>query len=226
MATLQTKLGKVAKRMKDSTLRSEKSIAYTAFAVGGYSNLLPLLNKLKVPYRAIDGETKMAERSTLIQTYNTNEVRNFVISTAGNVGINLFCTNHIHIIDTAPNMKDIDQAIGRGLRKKSHWGQKVVGREAACDLPASPDNATVTVHYWLAVPNIDKAKEIIDDYTTNPSKWTLTQDEKTGSMIIEDNEHVKDFFKLMGLNNNKDKSTSRQWKDVWQYITAHRTRSN
>jgi SNF2 family DNA or RNA helicase len=99
-----------------------KFVIFSHFLNMGMRPLMEYLDRKKIPYKSITGDTSKQERQNAVNAYNTKAVRILFISKAGSEGLDLKNTNNIIIMESSWNLNSIEQIIGRGVRYKSHEG--------------------------------------------------------------------------------------------------------
>lgn len=110
------KLQWVEKYLKNN--KRIKTIIFSQFDEMGVKQIEKICKKLNVKYDIITGKTQ--NRDEIIQKYNNNEIDVMLISRAGGEGLNYLQTRSVIIMQPGWNPAEIEQAIGRAVRFKSH----------------------------------------------------------------------------------------------------------
>ena len=112
------KLTALTSLLKSYVANGDRVLIFSQFVM--VLNLLePLLNKLKLPFSRLDGDTAISTRQPLIDDFTTSDppIPVFLLSTkAGGAGINLACANKVVIFDSSFNPQDDIQAENRAHR--------------------------------------------------------------------------------------------------------------
>lgn len=97
-----------------------KFVIFSHFLNMGIRPLMAYLDKKKIPYGSITGDTSKQERQIAVNDYNSGKIKILFISKAGSEGLDLKETTNIIIMESSWNLNSIEQIIGRGVRYKSH----------------------------------------------------------------------------------------------------------
>ena len=81
-------------------------------------------NIIHVPYATISGNTKIKERSTLVNDYNAGNITVMFLTRAGGEGIDLKGTDAIVIMEPTWNESNTEQVVARAIRFRSHEGPR------------------------------------------------------------------------------------------------------
>ena len=101
---------------------NDKFVIFSHFLNMGIKPLMKYLDKKKIPYSYITGNSTKQDRSNAVSDYNNGVTNILFISKAGSEGLDLKATNNIIIMESSWNLNSIEQIIGRGARYKSHEG--------------------------------------------------------------------------------------------------------
>jgi superfamily II DNA or RNA helicase len=104
-----------------------KHLIYSIYkSKGGVVLLNTLLNKCGIKAAIFSGDLNDSKRLKLLKKYNSPENRDgelitvLLITEAGEQGLTLLETNHVHIVESSRYSYKTQQAIGRVVRYKSH----------------------------------------------------------------------------------------------------------
>jgi superfamily II DNA or RNA helicase len=101
-----------------------KSIVYSNYIDAGITPLAKHLDGIK--YKTFTGGMTDKEKQEAVDLYNKGKINALLLSGSGAEGIDLKNTGSIHILEPHWNKNKIEQVIGRGVRYKSHKGDKTV----------------------------------------------------------------------------------------------------
>ena len=124
----------------------EKTVIFSVLVDSGVNTIKRYMDsrkELRDKYVEISGEVKIKERTAMVNRFNSGKAFVFLITKAGGEGLDLKGVRHVIILEQGWNDATNEQAIGRGIRYKSH-----------ADLP--PEERNTTVHYLV----ITKPKEV------------------------------------------------------------------
>lgn len=102
--------------------KGERSVIYSAWKGDGVNLIKQVLNKNKINFSVIDGNTDAVARSRRVERYNKGNTLVLLISSAGSEGLDLKKTRHIVLMEPHWNETRKQQVIGRGVRQGSHDG--------------------------------------------------------------------------------------------------------
>ena len=94
-----------------------KIVIYSQFKDHGI-NLIK--NIIHVPYGTISGETRVADRSKLVDLYNKGKITVLFLTKAGGEGLDLKGTDSILLMEPTWNNNTSEQVIARAIRFQSH----------------------------------------------------------------------------------------------------------
>jgi SNF2 family DNA or RNA helicase len=97
-----------------------KAVVYSNYLNAGVRPLSEKLEAKKIPHAIFDGSLKDKERKEIVEKYNKDKIKALLLTGAGAQGLDLKGTKLIQIMEPHWNSPRIDQAIGRGVRYKSH----------------------------------------------------------------------------------------------------------
>ena len=121
-------------------------VVYASFINTGIGRVEEQLKKFGIGYNAIHGDVTRAERTKIINEYNSGKSPVLLITQAGGQGIDLKETSDIILFDIVWNPANEAQIIGRGVRFGSHTA-------------LSPGRRFVNVHRLaLKMPIADQPK--------------------------------------------------------------------
>ena len=121
-------------------------VVYASFINTGIGRVEEQLKKFGIGYNAIHGDVTRAERTKIINEYNSGKSPVLLITQAGGQGIDLKETSDIILFDIVWNPANEAQIIGRGVRFGSHTA-------------LSPGRRFVNVHRLaLKMPIADEPK--------------------------------------------------------------------
>lgn len=95
-------------------------VVYASFINTGIGRVEEQLKKFGIGYNAIHGDVTRAERTKIINEYNSGKSPVLLITQAGGQGIDLKETSDIILFDIVWNPANEAQIIGRGVRFGSH----------------------------------------------------------------------------------------------------------
>jgi SNF2 family DNA or RNA helicase len=140
----------------------KQRIIFSHFVEKGIRPLEAIMKKFNVKYSVITGDVDEDElRKKAVEDYNNKRVNTMVLSMkAGGEGLDLKNTEEIILVEPGWNESEIRQAIGRGVRFKSHPGK---------------DRATVVVYRLLLtkpkkLDRKDGEPDTIDEYLDDLAK--------------------------------------------------------
>lgn len=93
---------------------------YASFIDTGIGRVEEQFKKFGINFNAIHGDVPRAERTRIIDEYNSGQTPVLLITQAGGVGIDLKETSDIILFDNVWNPANESQIIGRGVRFGSH----------------------------------------------------------------------------------------------------------
>jgi hypothetical protein len=117
-----------------------KGYAYSNYLKGGVDEYSKLLDARGIKHHRFTGEIGDKERKQVVDDYNQGRVKALLLSGAGAEGLDLKGTKMVQMLEPHWNKARTDQAIGRGVRYKSHE-----------HLPEKERNVDV-VHYHSTIP--------------------------------------------------------------------------
>lgn len=103
-------------------------VVYASFINTGIGRVEEQLKKFRIGYNAIHGDVTRAERTKIIDEYNSGKSPVLLITQAGGQGIDLKETSDIILFDIVWNPANEAQIIGRGVRFGSHAALPVAKR--------------------------------------------------------------------------------------------------
>lgn len=109
-------LGKIVEALENNG----RIVVYASFIDTGIGRVEEQLKKFKIGYNAIHGDVSRAERTRIINEYNSGTSPVLLITQAGGQGIDLKETSDIILFDIVWNPANEAQIIGRGVRFGSH----------------------------------------------------------------------------------------------------------
>jgi len=128
--------------------KGRKTLVYSAFKSKGVEILEAELKKKKIPYRAITGDVKEAQRKKNVDAFNKPGRPNVLfITNAGAEGLDLKGVRDVIIFESVWNEAAEDQIIGRAARFGSH-----------AHLPKSKQNVKV---HKLIIVKPRKSKDLV-----------------------------------------------------------------
>jgi SNF2 family DNA or RNA helicase len=95
-------------------------VVYASFINTGIGRVEEQLKKFGIGYNAIHGDVTRADRTKIINEYNSGKSPVLLITQAGGQGIDLKETSDIILFDIVWNPANEAQIIGRGVRFGSH----------------------------------------------------------------------------------------------------------
>lgn len=104
-------------------LKNKKTILYSEFLSKGLALVEDALEKRKIPFFRISGETTMTQRKKIVQKMNTEEEGGcnlILITKAGGEGLDFKGIRKVIILEKGWNVSVEEQVIGRAIRYKSH----------------------------------------------------------------------------------------------------------
>lgn len=107
----------LASRQKDPNFRG---VVYSNYLSGGLNPYSRALQAAKVPHNLFTGETAAKDRDRIVNEYNDGKSPVLLISGAGSEGLDLKGTKMVQLMEPHWNRSRLEQAVGRGVRYKSH----------------------------------------------------------------------------------------------------------
>ena len=141
------------KKIIEDVKEDRKIVIYSNFIESGIKKIEKFLKDSNIDYRSIVGSMSAKERKSSIDDYNSGKIQVLLLSKAGGVGIDLKETNDMIILDVPWNKTNLDQAIGRVARYRSH-----------INLPKSQQKVDIYILYSKKPQSVQKdveAKKII-----------------------------------------------------------------
>jgi len=105
-----------------------KTLVYSGFKDSGVLYIAEHLNKLKIPFDMITGDSSMEERKQIVDDYNDNKTKVLLITMAGSEGLDLKETRQVVLFEPVWNPSTEEQIIGRAVRRNSHANLPVKDR--------------------------------------------------------------------------------------------------
>lgn len=102
------------------SINDYRGVIYSNFLDSGLHHFSRKLDEEGVSHRMFTGGLSDSERKQIVDDYNDGKYQALLISSAGTEGLDLKGTRSIQILDPHFNNEKINQAIGRGVRYKSH----------------------------------------------------------------------------------------------------------
>jgi superfamily II DNA or RNA helicase len=115
------KIDWIINKIKNNQKKNIKLLISSAFKGRGINLVTSRLNKLKIPYLSITGDTKSKDIPLILDKYNSAEFHILFISKAASEGIDLKGVRTVIILEPFWNLSDTQQVIGRAVRFKSHF---------------------------------------------------------------------------------------------------------
>jgi superfamily II DNA or RNA helicase len=106
-----------AAKEKDKNFRA---YVYSNYLGGGLHPYSRALDRAGIKYNLFTGETAPKDRARIIQEYNDGIAPVILASGAGSEGLDLRGTKLVQLMEPHWNDARLEQAIGRGIRYKSH----------------------------------------------------------------------------------------------------------
>jgi superfamily II DNA or RNA helicase len=175
---------------------NQKHMVFTTFVRKGGIELLNTLFKLcgVTPYLYY-GSISTADREKNVKEFNKpirkipvkkkKHIKVILVSEAGAAGITLKGVNHIHILESSTKETITQQAIGRGIRYKSHEG-----------LPANL-RWTKVWRYWSTASLEPINIKVINNYEKEPVEKEITI---TNKMCIDEILYKKGMMDMVLIN--------------------------
>jgi len=107
-------------KIVESLEKGGRIVVYASFINTGIGRVEEQLKKFGIGYNAIHGDVTRAERTKIINEYNSGKSPVLLITQAGGQGIDLKETSDIILFDIVWNPANEAQIIGRGVRFGSH----------------------------------------------------------------------------------------------------------
>lgn len=170
----------------------QKTIVYSSLKSSGIDLISSKLNPRD--YLKITGDIKQSERQTIADRFNDpNGPYVLFITKAGGEGLDLKGVRHIVILEQGWNDSSNEQAIGRGIRYKSHD-----------HLP--PEERNTTVYYLILVKPrhvVERLTEIYNKQGMSPGDEKITSADEHFLRITEskrrENEKMESRFREIDL---------------------------
>jgi len=96
------------------------ALVYSHYLTQGLTVAERLLTQAGLSCVKFTGEQTAAEKADAVARYNRGQVRVFLLSTAGSLGLDLHNTTSVHVMEPGWNEGEILQAVARAVRYKSH----------------------------------------------------------------------------------------------------------
>ncbi|CAM9692654.1 unnamed protein product [Ectocarpus sp. 12 AP-2014] len=96
-----------------------------------------IVGKHEMKKRSIEeysGRTPGSKRARIKERFNEGKTDVLIISSAGSVGLDLWCTSHVFVLDMSWNIPQMNQIIGRAIRFNSHSEKKTGCRHRNVDV--------------------------------------------------------------------------------------------
>lgn len=143
-----------------------RAFIYSNYLDSGIVPLARMLAEKKIPYGVFKGGIGDKERAKIVNDYNTGKTPVLLGTGAATEGLDLRDTSLIQILEPHFNNSRIEQAIGRGIRYKSHEDlppeqRKVVVQRYVSTLPDSRS--------WFGKLTGDKPDTSVDQYLMSRS---------------------------------------------------------
>lgn len=107
------------KGMLDTNPRA-KALVFSNFLDAGVNPYKKRLELEGIPYGEFTGAMTKSHRDQIVKDYNHDKIKAMLLSSAGGEGLDLKGTRLIQILEPHWNEEKLKQAIGRGIRYKSH----------------------------------------------------------------------------------------------------------
>lgn len=138
----------------------EKTVIFSALVGSGINTVKNYMNNTKGlsdKYVEISGKVKISERNEMVKRFNSGKAFVFLITKAGGEGLDLKGVRHVVILEQGWNDATNEQAIGRGIRYKSHD-----------HLPIEERN---TIVHYLVMQKPEKIRKALEElYAKKPRK--------------------------------------------------------
>lgn len=113
-----------------------RGVVYSNYIGAGLKPYSRKLTELGIPHNLFTGETRPEDRARYVNEYNSGKAPVLLISGAGAEGLDLKGTRAVQLLEPHWNNSRGEQAVGRGIRYKSH-----------AHLPESERNVRVQKYY-------------------------------------------------------------------------------
>ncbi len=142
-----------------------KGFVYSNFLGAGVEGMAEALKKKKIKYELFTGQMNDKQKKAAVDAYNKGDAKVLLVSGAGAEGIDLKGTKLIQIMEPHWNSARVEQAIGRGVRHKSHYHLPKKDQHVQINKYVS----TVPQH-WLSKVLGLKSKQGVDAFMMGFSK--------------------------------------------------------
>lgn len=102
--------------------RGQKVMIYTYYKTTVHSILRTMLRQRGIAFGSIDSDIKVADRDNVKDQYNTGMISVLLLSSSGQVGLDLKNTSAVIIVEPDWNESNIQQVMARAIRSGSHDG--------------------------------------------------------------------------------------------------------
>ena len=130
--------------------KSDKTLIYSNWIESGINSLEAILQKYKLEFASITGETNQSTRTKYIQEFNEDKFNVLLISQVGGHGIDLKGVRTVIILDPPWSDAVLEQIIGRAVRYRSHSHLPIEERK-------------VEVYYLALVPPVNELGKSDED---------------------------------------------------------------
>ena len=148
-----------------------RGFVYSNFKDSGVLPMSSLLDRMKIPNAIVHGGLTMRQKKDVVNGYNEGKIKVLLGTSAATEGFDLKGTKLVQILEPHFNNAKLNQAIGRGIRYKSHE-----------HLP--PEERNVTVQRFHSQPNRGNlVTKILHGQESGVDKWMHSRAaEKEGLM--------------------------------------------
>lgn len=102
--------------------KNARAFVYSNFLGAGVEPMARMLTKRGIKYNLFNGSLSPKARREIVRQYNEGEVPVILGTGAASEGLDLKRTSMVQILEPHWNNSRIEQAVGRGIRYKSHEG--------------------------------------------------------------------------------------------------------
>lgn len=209
--TLNRKLNYVKHLIERYAKRNEKLSAHDKYKIVVYSQFKDhginlIKNVIDVRSATISGDTKVSERSKIVNLYNEGKITVLFLTKAGGEGLDLKGTDSIVLMEPTWNNNTSEQVIGRAIRFQSHAtrpeDRKKVKVYRLCHV-TNADTTENTIAFLktyirnakLIVPSVNSLLDtirscdlIMETYQTAKQKVLDHYDQQLKALSIENND--------------------------------------
>lgn len=160
----QTKIQAAFESFKSQMAKNPKlkAVIYSNYLDSGLNPYRDRLVAGKIPHAMITGEVNPQLRAEAVKSYNRGKLNALLLSGAGSEGLDLKGTNLMQVLEPHWNAPRIEQAIGRGVRYRSHTHLNPEDRKVMVEHYLSTYPKRTGIRAWAF--GSDPEKKTADEY--------------------------------------------------------------